>query len=61
MKKGSNLTLADITITSDLKFKIDDKLADVLHLPSKWVTYREFTLAFFKFHKTVGNFYDKAT
>ena len=61
MKKQNNLSLNDITIQSDLKFKIDQKLSEVLHVPSNWVTYREFTLAFFKFHKTVGNFYDKPT
>ena len=56
-----SLSIADITIQSDLKFKIDEKLAEVLHLQTKWVTYREFTLALFKFHKVVGNFYDKPT
>jgi len=55
------LSVNDISINSDLKFKIDEKLCDVLVLPTRWVTYREFTLALFKFHKKVGNFYDKPT
>jgi hypothetical protein len=55
------LTATDININSDMKFKIDDKLVEVLKLQSKWITYRDFTLALFKFHKTVGNFYDKPT
>ncbi len=51
-----------------MKFKIDRKLAEVLQLPASvpgeavaWVTYREFTLAMFKLHKKLKNFYDKPT
>ena len=66
-QQRSTLSIKDITIESDLKFKIDRKLAEVLQMPSTgsnattWVTYREFTLAMFKLHKQVGNFYDKPT
>ena len=61
----SNLTIKDITIESDFKFRIDRKLAETLQIPTSepvaWVTYREFTLAMFKLHKKLKNFYDKPT
>ena len=53
--------MSDITMDSPLKFKIPKKLQDLLRLSDQRVTYKDFSLGLFKFHKQVGNFYDRAT
>ena len=56
------LTITDTNYyDSDIKFKIDDKLVDILKLQSKSITYKEFTLALIMFHMNVGNINENPT
>eukprot|EP00347_Sterkiella_histriomuscorum_P015994 403354906 len=59
--KSAELNLESINTENPHKFKINKKLQDILRIPEQRVTYKDFTLALFRFHKQVGNFYDKPT